>query len=229
MNIAVIPARSGSKRIPKKNIKDFMGKPMISYAIKAAKEAGIFDTVMVSADSEEIAEIARQYGAEVPFLRSEKNASDTATTFDVMEEVLLEYQKREKVFDTVCCIYPCVPFLTGAILRKAYAFIGQYDSVIPVCKYPVPIEWAMRIENNLLRPDDPASLHIRSQDLVPKYYDAGMFYFSNVFELFKNKSLLNAKTYGYVLSENQVQDIDTPEDWSNAEIKYRILQNENRA
>lgn len=229
MNIAIIPARSGSKRIPKKNIKAFMGKPMISYAIKAAKEADIFDIVMVSTDSEEIADIARQYGAEVPFLRSQKNASDTAATFDVLEEVLFEYQKRQKVFDTVCCIYPCVPFLTGKILRDAFAFMGQYDSVIPVCKYSVPVEWAMRIENGLLRPDNPTALNVRSQDLVPKYYDAGMFYFSNVFELLKNKSLLNVKTYGYVLPENQVQDIDTLEDWSNAEIKYRILQSENRA
>lgn len=222
MNIAIIPARSGSKRIPKKNIKNFMGKPMIAYAINAAKEANIFDVVMVSTDSEEIAEIAKCYGAEVPFLRSEKNASDTATTFDVLEEVLFEYQKLQKVFDIVCCIYPCVPFLTGKILREAYAFMGQYDSVIPVCKYPVPIEWAMRIKDNLLWPDDPAALNIRSQDLDPKYYDAGMFYFSNSFELMKNKSLLNVKTYGFILSEDQVQDIDTVEDWKMAEKKYKF-------
>lgn len=222
MNIAVIPARSGSKRIPKKNIKDFMGKPMISYAIKAAKEADIFDVVMVSTDSEEIAEIAKQYGAEVPFLRSEKNASDTATTFDVLEEVFLEYQKMQKVFDTVCCIYPCVPFLTGKILREAYAFIGQYDSVIPVCKYPVPIEWAMEIKNGILLPYDEQALSVRSQDLIPKYHDVGMFYFCNAAELLKNKSLLGKKTYGYVLAENQVQDIDTVEDWKMAEIKFKL-------
>lgn len=229
MNIAVIPARSGSKRIPKKNIKDFMGKPMISYAIKAAKEAGIFDTVMVSADSEEIAEIARQYGAEVPFLRSEKNASDTATTFDVMEEVLLEYQKREKVFDTVCCIYPCVPFLTGAILRKAYAFIGQYDSVIPVCKYPVPIEWAMEVHDNVLKAYDRKAQKKRSQELVPKFYDAGMFYFSKYGILMENKSFINDNAFAFILQENEVQDIDTLENWKHAEIKYMVMQYEARS
>lgn len=223
MNIAIIPARSGSKRIPKKNIKDFMGKPMLAYAIHAAKEAKIFDIVMVSTDSEEIAEIARQHGADVPFLRSAENASDTATTFDVLEEVLSEYRKQQKVFDTVCCIYPCVPFLTGKILRDAFAFMGQYDSVIPVCKYSVPIEWAMKIENGMLVPNDEKSLSVRSQDLIPKYHDVGMFYFCNTVELLKNKSLLGSKTYGYVLSEKQVQDIDTLEDFIFAEMKYKIL------
>lgn len=229
MNIAIITARGGSKRIPKKNIKEFFGKPMLAYAINAAQKSGIFDTIMVSTESEEIAEIAQKYGAEVPFFRSEKNASDTATTYDVLEEVLLTYQKKNIFYDTVCCIYPCVPFLTGDILQDAYSYIEKYHAVIPVCQYSVPIEWAMKIENNILLPFDKEALNIRSQDLTPKYYDAGMFYFAQTQSLIKNKGFISPATYAYILPESIVQDIDTMEDWKMAEVKYQVLQNENRA
>lgn len=228
MNIAIIPARSGSKRIPKKNIKFFFGKPMLAYAIEAAKASGIFETIMVSTDSKEIARIAQNYGAEVPFLRSEKNASDTATTFDVLEEVLLIYQKQSIFYDTVCCIYPCVPFLTGDILKNAYSYLQKHNAVIPVCQYSVPIEWAMRIENNILLPFDKEALKIRSQDLIPKYYDVGMFYFSQTQSLLQNKGFISPTTYAYVLSENMIQDIDTMEDWKLAELKYQVLHNADR-
>lgn len=222
MNIAIIPARSGSKRIPKKNIKDFFGKPMLAYAIEAAKNSGIFDTVMISTDSEEIAEIAQKYGAEVPFLRSKKNASDTATTYDVLEEVLSTYQEQNIIYNNLCCIYPCVPFLTGNILKDACSFLGKYDAVIPVCQYSVPIEWALKIENNILLPFDKEALNIRSQDLTPKYYDAGMFYFCRQEALLKEKTLITSNTYAYILPENIVQDIDTIDDWKMAELKYKI-------
>jgi N-acylneuraminate cytidylyltransferase len=228
MNIAIIPARSGSKRIPKKNIKDFFGKPMLAYAIEAAINAAIFDTVMVSTDSEEIAEIAQKYGAKVPFLRSAKNASDTATTYDVLEEVLLSYQEQNIVYATVCCIYPCVPFLTGDILKDAYSFMNKYSAVIPVCQYSVPIEWAIKIENNILLPFDKEALNIRSQDLTPKYYDAGMFYFCRQEALLKEKTLITSNTYAYILPENIVQDIDTINDWQMAELKYQVLHSADR-
>lgn len=223
MNIAIIPARSGSKRIPQKNIKNFLGKPMLAYAIEAARQSKVFDFVMVSTDSQEIADIAVSCGAEVPFLRSAENSSDFATTFDVLDEVISEYKKIHVVFSSFCCIYPCVPFLTGETLQKAFSNLTDYDAVIPVIKYPVPVEWALKIENNILKPHDSEMLNIRSQDLTPKYYDAGMFYFCKTEKLYENNSLLPERTYGLVIPETEAQDIDTPEDWKAAELKYRLL------
>ena len=223
--ITIIPARGGSKRIPKKNIKEFMGKPMIAYAIEAALNSNIFDEVMVSTDSEEIAQIAKNYGANVPFLRSNITASDTATTFDVIDEVLHKYKAMGKEFDLLCCVYPCVPFLKSKTLNDALQFMlkNESDAVMPVCKYPVPIEWAMKIQNGVLVPNDRNAQNIRSQDIEPKYFDAGMFYFCKVEKIYENNSLVSNKTYGHIIDENQCQDIDTIEDWQMAEMKYRII------
>lgn len=222
--IAIITARGGSKRIPKKNIKEFMGKPMLAYAIDACKKSSIFDTVMVSTDSEEIAAIARQEGAEVPFMRSEKTASDFATTYDVLEEVIAEYRKRGKSYDALCCVYPCVPFLTSETLCKAGMAFSGHESLIPVCKYPVPIEWAMRIdEKGLLHSNDAKAQQMRSQDLKPAYFDAGMFYFVTIEALKKYKTLYCPDNAAYIIDESECQDIDTPDDWRMAEIKYQML------
>ena len=223
--IAIITARGGSKRIPKKNIKEFYGKPMLAYAIEAAKGAGIFDEIMVSTDSEEIAEVARKYGANVPFMRSERTANDFATTFDVLEEVVNEYKKQGKFFDELCCIYPCVPFLTSKTLKESYKLMKQTkaNALQPVCKYPAPVEWAMKIENGLLIPNDRESLKIRSQDLTPKYFDAGMFYFCNIEIMLKEKTVVPTNTSGYISDESECQDIDTPDDWKMAEIKFNII------
>lgn len=221
--IAIITARGGSKRIPKKNIKEFMGKPMIAYAIDAAIKSDIFDEIMVSTDSVEIARTAEKYGASVPFMRSERTASDSATTFDALDEVLCEYQNRGKTFDTLCCIYPCVPFLKAQTLKDAYLRLKDYDAVVPVCKFPVPIEWALKIDNELLIPNDREAQNIRSQDLTPKYYDAGMFYFCKTDKLYQHNSLMPDKTASYIIDETECQDIDTPEDWKSAEMKYKIL------
>lgn len=223
LNIAIITARGGSKRIPKKNIKEFMGKPMLAYAIEAAQNSGIFDVVMVSTDSEEIADVARKSGAEVPFLRSERTASDSATTFDALDEVIKEYKKLGKEFDTLCCIYPCVPFLKAETLRDAYKKMENHDAVIPVCKYPVPIEWAMKIENDLLIPNDREAQNIRSQDIKPKYYDVGMFYFCRVNNMYEHNSLTPDNLTAYVINECECQDIDTPDDWKMAEMKYKVM------
>lgn len=224
-SIAIITARGGSKRIPKKNIKEFYGKPMIAYAIDAARKSGIFDEIMVSTDSVEIADIAKKYGANVPFYRSVETASDFATTYDVLEEVLLKYAGMEKVYDDVCCIYPCVPFLKSITLKEAFEQYksSQVDGLQPVCKYPVPIEWAMRLENGLLIPNDRELQLVRSQDLVPKYFDVGMFYFCKVKALLEEKSLTPQKTSGYVIDDAECQDIDTPDDWKLAEIKYELI------
>lgn len=222
-NIAIITARGGSKRIPKKNIKDFMGKPMIAYAITAALESKIFDEVMVSTDCSEIAKIAEKYGAKVPFMRSEKTSDDFATTYDVLEEVIEEYRKNGIEFENLCCIYPCVPFLSSNTLKSAYNKFDGNNALIPVCKYPVPIEWAMKIEDGYLIPNDKYAQNIRSQDLIPKYFDAGMFYFIKTQVLIKEKTLIPKKTFAHVIEERECQDIDTIEDWQIAEIKFKVL------
>ena len=223
--IAIITARGGSKRIPRKNIKEFMGKPMIAYAIDAAFKSGIFEEVMVSTDDIEIAEISKKYGAQVPFVRSNKTSSDTATTFDVIDEVINVYNSQGKFFDIICCIYPCVPFLKPETLVDAYNAMQNYDAVMPVAKYPVPIEWAMKIENGILVPNDRAAQNMRSQDIEPKYFDVGMFYFCKVNKLYENNSLCPNNTAAYIVQEQECQDIDTLEDWQMAEMKYKVLHN----
>jgi N-acylneuraminate cytidylyltransferase len=180
---------------------------------------------MVSTEDAEIAEIARKYGAEVPFMRSAKAADDHTNTWEVLEEVLSMYKKHGKEFEKICCVYPCVPFLSGNTLHAAYQkwMKAGADALQPVCKYPVPIEWAMEIKDGLLVPHDRAAQMIHSQDLSPKYFDAGMFYFCKADVMLREKTLTPSKTLGYILDESEVQDIDTIEDWNMAELKYRML------
>ena len=220
--IAIITARGGSKRIPRKNIREFFGQPMIKYAIDAALASEIFDTVMVSTDDEEIAQIAKLYGADVPFMRSEATSNDFATTFDVLHEVINQYKKNRLEFDSLCCIYPCVPFLTGDTLVKAYDVFtkNDIDALMPVVKFSYPIQRALRINNNgLLEYTYPEYVSSRSQDLEPMYHDAGMFYFYKCNSL-SNK---NKKIRHFEMKEYEIQDIDTEEDWHYAEMKYRII------
>lgn len=224
--VAIITARGGSKRIPRKNIKEFMGKPMLVYAIDAALKSNLFDEVMVSTEDTEIAEISKKYGANVPFFRSKKTASDFATTYDVLEEVILEYKKRGIEFDKLCCIYPCVPFLSAESLQFAYKkFTDDMDAVQPVCQYPAPVEWAMVIRDGLIKEYDSEATRIRSQDLEPKYYDVGMFYYVRTDSMLQYKSLHPPKTAPYIINEFECQDIDTENDWKIAEMKYRFLHN----
>jgi len=220
--IAIITARGGSKRIPRKNIKEFFGQPIIKYAIDAALESKIFDTVMVSTDDEEIAQIARKYGADIPFMRSEKTSNDFASTMDVLLEVIDQYKKMNIEFDTLCCIYPCVPFLKGSTLIDAYNVFtrNNTDALMPVVRFSYPIQRALRINNNdLLEYVNPEYIESRSQDLEPMYHDVGMFYFYDI------SSLTNPdKTMNYFeMKESEIQDIDTEEDWHYAEMKYRII------
>jgi N-acylneuraminate cytidylyltransferase len=220
--IAIIPARGGSKRIPGKNIKSFAGQPMIKYAIDAARESKLFNTIMVSTDDRQIARIAAQYGADAPFLRSEETATDYATTKDVLIEVIKKYKEMDTVFETVCCIYPCVPFLSASLLIESYKLFleRQVDSLMPVVKYSHPIQRALRIDSSgLLEYVQPEHIKTRSQDLEPMYHDVGMFYF------YKTEALLglNSKIACIEMRESETQDIDTEEDWKMAEIKYKIL------
>lgn len=221
MNIAIITARGGSKRIPHKNIKEFCGKPIIAYSIQAALDSGIFDEVMVSTDSTEIADIAKQWGAKVPFLRSSKNSNDFATTNDVLNEVLANYSAQNIHFDCMCCIYPTAPFVTAKKLREAYALIEQGAiSVMPVVRYSFPPQRGMIIEKGKLDYQYKEFSQMRSQDLQPIYHDCGQFYFYRVDH---NLNFIDGSYVPIIVLESEVQDIDNFDDWKIAEMKYRIM------
>lgn len=223
--VAIITARGGSKRIPRKNIKEFCGRPILAYSIEAALHSGVFDTVMVSTDDREIAETAERYGAEVPFFRSEKTANDFAATADVLREVLGEYERRGERFDMLCCIYPTAPFLTAERLREAVALLeeSRADSVLPVVRFGFPPQRCVVIRDGFLQFKWQEYALARSQDLEPFYHDAGQFYCLNAESFQAQSRLVMEKTVPLILSEMEVQDIDTEEDWKIAEVKYRLL------
>lgn len=226
--LAIITARGGSKRIPKKNIREFCGKPILAYSIEAALESGLFDHVMVSTDSEEIAEIARKYGAEVPFFRSETTSGDFATTNDVLAEVLEEYEKRGMHFDMACCIYPTAPFVTAEKLKTAVAQLesSDADTLIPVVSFSYPPQRAMVVENERLVFKYPEYLDSRSQDLQSHYHDVGQFYVFRTDRFAVNKKLMVGDILPFIVSELEVQDIDNLTDWKIAEMKYRLMTEE---
>lgn len=225
--LAMITARGGSKRIPRKNIKEFNGKPIIAYSIEAALGSGVFDEVMVSTDDEEIAEIARNYGAKVPFLRSEKTSNDFATTTDVIEEVLETYRERGEEYDIFCCIYPTAPFITSKRLKDAVEELSRSDadSLIPVVRFSYPPQRAMEVHNGRLVFRQPENLKKRSQDLEPHFHDAGQFYVVRSESFFKNHGIMVGDILPMELSELEVQDIDNEVDWKLAELKYNLLNN----
>lgn len=223
--IAIIPARGGSKRIPGKNIKEFCGKPIIAYSIKAALDSGLFDVVMVSTDSEKIADIARQYGAEVPFMRSEKTASDYATTREVLLEVLSEYKKLGIEFDQMLCIYPGAPFVTGQKLVDAFRILEEKNAtmVFPVCKFSDSPYRSFYIDDNgNVQYKYPELKNERTQDLPVLYHDCGQFYAYQL-ENYFDEQLAYQNWMPLIVEEEECQDIDTPSDWALAEYKYRIL------
>lgn len=223
--IAIITARGGSKRIPRKNIREFCGKPILAYSIEAARESGLFDTVMVSTEDEEIAGIARQYGAEVPFYRSERTAGDFATTNDVLLEVLLEYERRGAHYDLGCCIYPTAPFVTADKLKRALRQLEESDAdtLIPVVGFSYPPQRALVVKEGRLVFENPQYMDSRSQDLEPHYHDVGQFYLFYTEAFKRNKKLMVGNILPYVVSETEVQDIDNQTDWEIAEIKYRFM------
>jgi pseudaminic acid cytidylyltransferase len=225
-NVAIIPARGGSKRIPRKNIKDFLGKPIIAYSIEAALKSDLFDEVMVSTDDKEIAEIAVKYGAKVPFLRSEKNADDHATTVDVLIEVIEKYIAQGTTFENIACLYPSAPFTTSNKLKEAYTILisKKKDAVFPVMPFSFPIQRSLKLKDGKLEYFYPEFENSRSQDLEKAYHDAGQFYFINTSSLLINKSILSKNTGAILITELEAQDIDNETDWKLAEIKYEYLQ-----
>ena len=223
--LCIIPARGGSKRISRKNIKNFLGKPIIAYSIEAALKSNLFDEVMVSTDDNEIAKIAKEYGAKVPFLRSEKNADDYATTIDVINEVILLYKKNGKTFERACCIYATAPFVTNESLIKAYQILvdNKFDTVFPVMEFSFPIQRALKINDDKMELFQPKHLNTRSQDLEKAYHDVGQFYWFDTEIILLKGKLWTDNTGVIIIKESEGQDIDTIADWRLAEIKYRIL------
>lgn len=223
-NLCIIPARGGSKRIPRKNIKPFMGKPIMVYSIDAALKSGLFDEVMVSTDDDEFAKVARQYGASVPFLRSEKTSNDFAGTEDVMLEVLDEYKKLGKEFDNICCLYSTAPFVSAERLKEGFALLGEnVDAAFTVVQYSYPIQRSLKknaagyVEMNF-----PQYYDSRTQDLEPIYHDAGQFYFVKTKTFRDEFTLWSKRTAPLILSELEVQDLDTLTDWQIAEMKFKL-------
>ena len=226
--LAIITARGGSKRIPRKNIKLFNGFPIIKYSIEAALNSNEFDEVMVSTDDKEISEIAIKYGAKVPFFRSAKNSDDHSGTAEVIEEVIVDYKKINKSFDYVCCIYPTAPFVNSLIIKEAMDKLVSFnaDCVLPVVRYGYPIQRSLKIENGFTKMIWPENYFSRSQDLSPVFHDCGQFYCLNVKSLINQKKLFANKTISIEVSELEMQDIDNEVDWKLAELKYKLIQSQ---
>ena len=223
--VAIITARGGSKRIPGKNIKEFLGKPILAYSIEAALKSGVFDEVMVSTDDLDIAEIAIQYGANVPFYRSENTAGDFSTTNDVLMEVIDEYEKRGVYFSMACCIYPTAPFVTAAKIRTAMNLLEESDAdtLIPVVQFSYPPQRALVMQEGRLVFKNPEYIDSRSQDLEKQYHDVGQFYCFKVTPFKINRKLMVGNILPFVVPEMEVQDIDTQSDWDIAQIKYQAM------
>jgi len=223
--IAIIPARGGSKRIPKKNIKPFLGKPIIEYTIKAALDSDLFSEVMVSTDEQEIVDIAIQAGATVPFLRSEKTANDFAHIGEVLEEVIAKYKKQGKEFSEFCCLFATAPFITPERLQESYELLmnSDFDSVFPVLQFDYPIQRALKMNNGNVSMFNPEHLLSRSQDLEPAFHDSGQYYWCKTKKFLEAKVIFSKNAGAIVIKETEAHDIDTLDDWKTAEIKYKIL------
>lgn len=224
--IAIITARGGSKRIPRKNIRSFCGKPIIAYSIEAALQSDLFDEVMVSTDDNEIAEVAQSYGANIPFMRSAATSDDFANTNDVIYEVLENYASSGKRFNFTVCIYPTAPFVSPALLTEAMNLLQsstEINSVMPVTKYSFPPQRAMIIEDNSLAYWMPEKKDQRSQDLEAIYHDAGQFYCCKTEAFYSTRRLAAPPTAPIILSNERVQDIDTYDDWTIAELKFQLI------
>lgn len=221
MNIAIIPARSGSKRIKNKNIKSFCGKPIISYAINTAKESNIFDRIIVSTNSIEIKDIAIKFGAEVPSIRPNKLSDDFATTLDVMSYEVKNLNLNDN--DIVCCIYPTTPLLNPSFLKSGLERLKKNSYCFSACAFNSNPLRGFYIKNEKLFLFDKNFINSRSQDMETMYFDAGQFYFGYANSFANKKSIFSEDSTLIILPEINVADINTQDDWEIAEIKYKIL------
>lgn len=222
--IAIIPARGGSKRIPGKNIKLFLGKPIIQYVIENLQNSELFDRIIISTDDKEIANLGKSLGIEVPFLRSSENSSDMATTFSVLKEVAEKLKAEAISFKYACCIYPTSVFSDAQILQESYGKFRQMKSLtlFSTVKFSYPPQRGLIIDGNRVKLLNPEYVNTRSQDLEPIFHDAGQFYWFRFEILSQCESLFTTNTTNFDMSEDSVQDIDNLSDWNIAELKYKL-------
>ena len=227
MNLCVIPARGGSKRIPKKNIKKFCGKPMISYAIEAVIKSKIFDHIVVSTEDLEIKNFALQEGAEVPFLRPKELADDYTPTVPVVAHAIQECKDLGWNPTDVCCVYPCNPFLSSGCLSLGYKLLKEHPDkyVFPITEFPSPVQLAIqRDKSGLSRPLYPEKELKRTQDIEPAYHDAGQFYWAST-ETWKSNPKIHVNSMTLVIPQSRAVDINTIEDWNLAEKLFKVHNN----
>jgi len=227
MNVCIIPARGGSKRIPKKNIRDFCGKPMIARSIEAARNSAVFDRIIVTTDSEEIAEVAREWGSEVPFMRPPELSDDDASTDAVLIHALDWFQKNDIALEYACCLYATAPFVQPEYLRQGLELLTSTgaSSALSVTSFPFPIFRGLKINTQgALEMFWPEYRMTRSQDLPEAFHDAGQFYWMNVAKYVQSPVLYAPDALPVILPRHFVQDIDTQEDWTRAEIIYNLLE-----
>lgn len=231
MNICVIPARGGSKRIPRKNIKEFCGKPIIAYSIRAAIESDCFDKVIVSTDDKEIAEIAEEFGAETPFFRPVDLSDDFTGSDDVVRHAIKWCIEHEFEVKYVCCVYATAPFLTTSLITKGFELLskGGKDFAFSVSEFEFPIQRALRVKSNNegVEVFDYENMNTRSQDLELTYHDAGQVYWGTASAYLENREFYSDQTIPIIIPRHLSQDIDTPEDWEQAELLYKLLQIKN--
>lgn len=231
MNVAVIPARGGSKRIPRKNIKPFLGKPMIGWSIEAAIASGCFDEVVVSTDDPQIAEIARSFGASVPFVRPADLANDTAATLPVIAHAVNWFLQEERRPDGVCCIYPTAPLLEVGVIQKGYELLVATDAdyVITCCRFEFPVQRSVAIgQQGYLSAEFPESINSRSQDLKPLYHDAGQLYWGRAEAFVSMRPMFTGKALPLLIPHTHVQDIDDEDDWQRVEFLAQWMSGKSR-
>lgn len=227
MKLAIIPARGGSKRIPRKNIKPFCGKPMIAWSIEAALKSGCFDRVIVSTDDDEIAEVARQYGAEVPFMRPLELSDDHTGTIPVIRHAIEMINSQGRVVEQACCLYATAPFIQAEDLRRGLGILQgrRGDYAFSVTSYAFPIQRAIRLTpEGRVEMFNPEHFNTRSQDLEEAYHDAGQFYWGRADAWLQGKMIFSPASLPVMLPRHRVQDIDTPEDWVRAEWLFKAMQ-----
>ena len=224
MRLAVIPARGGSKRIPRKNIKDFCGQPMIAYSIQAAQQSGVFDDVIVSTDDETIAQVAKSYGANVPFMRPVNLSDDFTGTRTVTNHAITEYTQLYEKPEYCCCIYATAPFVQAQHLRDGFEMLNQSPTqgfAFSVSSFAFPIQRAIRLDGDGVSVIYPEFIKSRSQDLEEGFHDAGQFYWGRTDDYLSSKGMFSKHSIPIILPRHLVQDIDTQEDWVRAELMYQ--------
>ncbi len=224
MKIAIIPARKNSKRIKNKNIKNFYGKPIISYAIKYAKESKLFDRIIVSSDSKKIIKIAKNFGAEAPFVRPKKFSTDKALTIDVIKHAIKWLKEKQINPKYICCIYPASPLLKAEDLKKSFLIArkNKYDFIISSSKFSYPIERSFEIKNKKIKLLKPNKSSTMTQKLKTYYHDAGQFYWGRTNKWLQKKKLLTNNSFAFKLPQLRVQDIDHREDWDIAKKLFKL-------